>query len=240
MMKHCEEKKDMHRTLVRWVILASALVVLVVPAVNAPFPIAGLPGPSAASACSNPGCVITGTVTGAIDTYYSPITLSVTSLVIAEHPLAGQPTGALTLPGTLSLSINDRRGNNQGFVVSVSSGGFATRLSSTTIPGSAVAVNGVNATTAACLGVGSMLCSSIIPLVGAYGKTLENPVAVAAECPTANIGMGLYNVGVNLNVGLNGTTAEVFGFAPASWYGTFNVMVDESAPSVRGACGGTS
>jgi hypothetical protein len=158
-------------------------------------------------------------------------------VVIAEHQLSGQPASAISVPATLSLSVNDRRGNNQGFVVSVSSNGFSTRLSSTAIPPSSVTVSNVSSTLAACLGVGNISCSPVIPLPTSYGKSLDGLVSIAAQCPSANIGMGIYNIGVGLNVGLTGSTAEVFDFAPASWYGSFNVAVDESLPTVQGVCG---
>jgi hypothetical protein len=100
-----------------------------------------------------------------------------------------------------------------------------------------VTVGSVTSTLAACLGVGATVCATLQPLPSAYGKSLDTPVAVAAQCPTAAIGMGLYNVGVGLNVGLTGSTAEVFDFAPASWSGSFSVAVDESRPSVQSVCG---
>jgi hypothetical protein len=229
-----EKEMPQHRVL-RLVVLAGVLAALAVPAATLPIP--GVAALQTVSACSTPSCVITGTVSGAIDTYYSPITLSVTSVVIAEHQLTGQPTTTVSVPGTLSLSINDRRGNNEGFVVSVSSNGFSTRLSSTMIPPSSITVSNVTSTLAACLGVGNIACSPVIPLPASYGKSLDSPVSIAAQCPSTSIGMGLYNIGMGLNVGLSGSTAEVFGFAPASWYGSFNVAVDESLPAVQGVCG---
>jgi hypothetical protein len=228
MPRHC---------VLRVVVLAGVLATLALPTATLSLP-GGFQAPQTASACSNPGCVITGTVTGDIDTYYSPITLSVTSVVIAEHQLSGQPVSSVSvIPGTLSISINDRRGNNEGFVVSVSSNGFSTGLSTTTIPPSSVTVSNVSSTLAACLGVGNIACAPVIALATSYGKSLDSPVSIAAQCPSANIGMGLYNIGVGLNVGLSGSTAEVFDFAPASWSGSFNVAVDESLPTVQGICG---
>lgn len=222
----------MRRHALRSLVLIAALAALSVPVFSAT---------QNASACSNPGCTITVPIGGVpIDTYYSPISITASSASFNEYPLAGQPM-SVTLPGSLSLSVADWRGNNQGFDVSLSSTGFASSLSTTTIPASDISVTSVTSTLTGCLGVGTPGCSSIMTTPAAVGSTLDTSPVVAAACPAEAIGFGMYDVGVGLSLNLSGTAAEIFGSAPASWYGSFSVTVNEGTMfnAAADGCGGT-
>jgi hypothetical protein len=221
----------MRRLALRALILAAALTTLAVPV----FRMSGTPGSSVistASACSVPGCVFTSTVTGAFNTFFSPITITVSSVTMQEFHLHGEQTTGVSLPGTLTLSVNDLRGNNEGFVVSVSSGGFSCTVpnfcTGTAIAASDLSVSSVTASLASCIG----MCAAITGLSSAVGKTLDMPVAVAAQCPAELIGLGLYNISVGYTASLSASEAEAFTFFPASYSGTFSLSVDESAATV--------
>jgi len=226
----------MRRLVLRALILAAALTALAVPV----FRVTGTSGSSViptASACSVPTCVFTTTVTGALNTFFSPITITVSSVTISEIQLHGEVATTTTVPGSLTLAVNDLRGNNEGFVVSVSSSGF-----SCTVPnfctGTAIAASDLSvtspptATLTSCIG----MCAPIKGLPGAVGKTLDMPVAVAAQCPAELIGLGLYSVSVPWTATLSATEAEAFNFFPASYSGTFFLSVDESAATVAANC----
>lgn len=222
----------MRRHTFRALVLAGALAALSVPVFSAT---------QNASACSNPGCSITVPIGGVpIDTYFSPISITASSATFAEYQLTGEQT-SLTLPGSLSVSVADLRGNNQGWDLSVSSTGFSSSLSSVSIPGSDLSVTGVTSTLTSCVGVGATGCSTIQTVTSGMSATLDMNPIVAVACPAEAVGLGYYDIGVNMNLNLSGQAAEVFTFAPASWYGNFSVTVNEGTsfnPGTDG-CGST-
>jgi hypothetical protein len=193
-----------------------------------------------ASACAEPSCQIIVPIGGVpVDTYYSPISATSNGASFNETALAGQ-VAPIVVPGSLSISIADWRGNNQGLDVQVYSDGFSSSLANGyVIPATDLTVAGVNAVLTTCMGVGVVGCSSIGTAPGAIGAMLDaatNPV-VAVACPDEAIGFGMYNVGVDMTLTLNGTDAEIFGSAPASWYTDFFVTINEGAGVNFGALG---
>lgn len=193
-----------------------------------------------ASACAEPGCQIIVPIGGVpVDTYYSPISATSNGASFAETALAGQ-VSPIIIPGSLSVSIADWRGNNQGFDVQVYSDGFSSSLANGyVIPATDLTVAGVTPVLTACMGVGVVGCSTLGTAPGAIGATLDaatNPV-VAVACPAEAIGFGMYNLGVDMTLTLNGTDAEIFGSAPASWYTDFFVTINEGAGVDFGSLG---
>lgn len=183
-----------------------------------------------ASACAEPGCQIIVPIGGVpVDTYYSPISATSNGASFAETALAGQ-VSPIIIPGSLSVSIADWRGNNQGFDVQVYSDGFNSSLADGyTIPATDLTVSAVTSTLTACLGEGTPGCSSIDTAPGAVGSMLDsatNPV-IAVACPISATDDGLYNVDLAMDLNLNGTDAEIFGSTPASWYTNFYVTINE-------------
>lgn len=204
---------------VRALMLACILTVLSVPAFGTV---------QRAAACSNPGCVITVTSPGQIDTYVSPISVSAVTSTFAERATTSQ-VPSLTIPGTLGFTVMDLRGNNQGFIASVTSSSFTSSLFPLLpISNTAVLVAGTPSVTLTCYGPYS--CAPGQGVASSAGSTLDKDPAVAVECPIASIGEGQYAVSVPLKIGVDGLTAEKLGSYPASYYGTFTVSIAEGQP----------
>ena len=226
----------MRRLAVRVLILAAALTTLAVPV----FHVAGPPGWGAiptASACSNVGCVISSTIPSQIETFVSPITVSATTATFAERATSAQATGPLTLTGSVGFTVYDLRGNNQGWVASLTSSGFSSSLFPfSTIPASALTVSGLPTVAMTCLGpLGPGGANTCGPGRGVTSTVdLSMVPAVAVECPTEAIGEGAYAVSVPLLLtipnGPPGFQAEKFGSYPASWFGNFTVGIMEGQP----------
>src|ERR671930_2028839 len=106
------------RYALRTLILAGALVALSVPVFSVTH---------SASACSLNGCTISVTGSGTIDSYFSPLEVGTPTIVCDEVQLSGEHNNYFS-GCDLTFSTLDPRGNNEGFVVSVSSGGFSSSL----------------------------------------------------------------------------------------------------------------
>ena len=181
-----------------------------------------------AAACSNAGCVITVTSPGQIDSYVSPISVSAVTSTFAERATTSQ-VSSLTIPGTLGFTVMDLRGNNQGFIASVTSSSFTSSLFPLLpISNTAIMVTGTPSVTLTCYGPYS--CAPGTGVASSVGATLDKDPAVAVECPVASIGEGQYAVSVPLKIGVDGLTAEKLGSYAASYYGTFTVSVAEGQP----------
>lgn len=203
----------------RALMLACILTVLAVPAFGTA---------ERAAACSNPGCVITVTAPGQIESYVSPISVSAVTSTFAERATTSQ-VSSLTIPGTLGFTVMDLRGNNEGFVASVTSSNFTSSLFPLLpISNTAIMVSGTPSVTLTCYGPYG--CGDGKGVASSSGTTLDKDPAVAVECPSANIGEGQYAVSVPLQIGVTGLTAEKFGSYPASYFGTFTVSVAEGQP----------
>src|SRR5919199_3973514 len=112
----------------RTLILAGALVALSVPVFSVTHSV---------SACSNPNCSTSSTASGTIDTYFSPLEVSTPTIVCDEVQLSGEHNNYFS-GCDLTFTTLDPRGNNQGFVVSVASGGFSSSLAFDSATGAVV------------------------------------------------------------------------------------------------------
>jgi hypothetical protein len=215
-----KEVLEMHRHAFRTLIVAAALTALVVPVFSATH---------SASACSNPGCTTTTTISGVIDTYVSPISLSQASATISERATTAQ-TPVVSLSGTVYFTVLDARGNNEGWIAYLLANGFSSSLFPLLpIPGSDVTVTATPGNLLTCYGPYS--CGRGVGILPSSNLGL-NP-AVAAECPIEAIGEGSYAISVPINVTVTGLTAEKLGSYPASWFGSFTASVIEGQdPSV--------
>jgi len=206
----------MHRHTIRTLILAAALTALVVPVFSAA---------QSASACSNPACTTTTTISGVIDTYVSPIQLSLASATIAERATSAQ-AAVVSLDGNVSFTVLDARGNNQGWVASLQANGFSSSLFPLLpIAGSSIIVTATPMVVLTCYGPFS--CGMGRGIAPAVGSNLGSAQPVAVECPIESIGEGSYAVSVPVNVTVTGLTAEKLGSYPASWFGSFTASVVE-------------
>jgi hypothetical protein len=181
-----------------------------------------------AMACSNAGCVTTVTSPSQIDTYVSPISVTAVTSTFTERATTAQ-VATVSIPGSLGFTVMDARGNNQGFVASVTSSAFTSTLFPLLpISNTAILVSAVPAVTAVCYGPYN--CGSGQGLSSSLGTSLGSDPAVAVECPVASMGEGQYAVTVPLNLTVTGLTAEKLGSYPASYAGTFTVSVAEGQP----------
>lgn len=243
-----KEATDMRRKAFRSLILAGALVALSVPVFSVAPSIPGLGSfLTSVSACSNPGCIITGTITGTVGTFYSPITIQTSPSNEVESQLCGQPgtdtcPSPVVIPGMLSFGVSDNRGQSQGFTVFV--GGPGTSFASApgtpsgvaiSVDGSAFTVTGDSASLTSCFGLTG--CAPIVPLASAVGMNLSNPVAVAQQCTNlSDYGNGMYTVGVDYNITLSGQTAENFGLYSGVYDTAIPVSVGEGPANTGGVC----
>jgi hypothetical protein len=228
-----KEETYMRRHPFRALILAAALATLAVPVFNlAPM----------ASACSTATCSSSGGSTGLVDSYFSQLTVGTPTTVCGEVMLTGEHNYAFTCD--LTFGISDLRGNNEGFVASVSSGGFTNSLAwdsvtgmPVTIPPGDITNSGVISTTPiSCVGtLPGVSCETEYPLLGTVGAPLSasSPLPIIVGCPTQEEGEGTYSNAVALDVLVPAGTpeGEVFAKHALSWTGTFTVTVTES-PSI--------
>lgn len=204
---------------IRALVLACAITAMSVPLFNASNP---------ASACSNPGCVVTATTTGQIETYVSPLTVTAITTTFAERATTSQ-VPSVTIPGSLSFTVLDARGNNEGFVASVSSSGFSSSLFPLLpITSTDILITSTPTVDVVCYGPGK--CSPGVGLASSIGTNLASNPAVAVECPLESIGEGQYAATVPLSLTVTGLTAEKLGSYPASYFGSFTVSVAEGQP----------
>jgi hypothetical protein len=181
-----------------------------------------------AMACSNAGCVTTVTSPSQIDTYVSPISVTAVTSTFLERATTSQ-VASVSIPGSLGFTVMDARGNNQGFVASVTSSSFASSLFPLLpISNTAILVSATPTVTAVCYGPYN--CGSGTGLASSVGASLGSNPAVAVECPVASMGEGQYAVTVPLSLTVTGLTAEKLGSYPASYAGTFTVSVAEGQP----------
>src|SRR5439155_7515551 len=156
------------------------------------------------------------------NTVFSPITVTVTSVTIAEIQLMGEVGTTTTIPGSLTFSVNDRRGNNEGFVLSLMSNGFSCTVPSV-CTGTAIAASDVSVTSLSA-SVAPTTCWPVVPpafgcgnvsgIMSSVGKTLDTLVPIYVQCPTEVIGMALYDLPVGFQASLSAAEAEMFAFLP--------------------------
>jgi hypothetical protein len=215
------------RYALRTLILAGALVALSVPVFSVTHSVA---------ACSNPDCTTSATGSGMIDTYFSPLEVSAPTIVCDEVQLSGEHPNYFS-GCDLTFTTLDPRGNNQGFVVSVSSGGFSSSLAfdSATgkfvnIPAGALTFVQADAVLTHCYGIFfGLACENVKAVTGNYGRTLSStslPVLVA--CPANATGKGQWANHVRLNLTVpDAGVGLIFGEDALSWTGNFTVTLSE-------------
>ena len=219
------------RNVFRMLILAGALVALSVPV----FSVTHI-----ASACSNPDCFTQSTGIGTIDSYFSPLEVDPPTIVCDELELKGE-LRYYSSYCDLTFTTLDPRGNNEGFLVSVSSTGFWNKLAYDSATGSPVKIPAryltfaeADATLTHCYGLTpSVACELVGPLTGYYGRSLSStPLPVLVACPSDTTGKGQWANHVRLNLAVpDAGVGLIFGADALSWYGDFTVTLSEG-PSI--------
>ena len=217
------------RNVFRMLILAGALVALSVPVFSVTH---------SASACSLTNCTTSVKGSGTIDTYFSPLEVDAPTIVCDEVRLNGEHHDGNYYSGcNLTFTTLDPRGNNEGFLVSVSSNGFWSNLAYDSVTGKRVNIPArdlsfteADATLTHCYGLTpSVACELVGPLTGYYGRSLSStPLPVLVACPSDTTGKGRWANHVRLNLAVpDAGVGLIFGADALSWYGDFTVTLSE-------------
>jgi hypothetical protein len=240
----------------RALIVAGALVALSVPALNAASALPGVDLISSASACSydqtDPNCSSTVPITGVpVDSFYSPPVLSATPVVFKETKVGGEANVAI--PGGVTLAVNDLRGSNAGFAVSLAAGDNTTPYcltgSAANIPAADCLVQNSQpngGTGPFCKGLYGYtpVCEAItntgLGLPATSGLALNIARYVAFACPVQGHGLGLYTIPVNLLIALPADSPENIAFnATGTWNPHFTAILTEGSSLLGGPDGTT-
>jgi hypothetical protein len=242
----------------RALIVAGALVALSVPALNAASVLPGIHLISSASACSIPGqpegnCSITVPITGVpVDSFYSPPVLSANPVVFNQTKVGGEANVAI--PGGVTLTVNDLRGNNAGFAVSLAAGDNTTPNCLTGYAGNIPAADcllqnsqpngGTGPFCRALYGYTPVGCEAVtntgLGLPAAPGLALNIARYVAYACPVLGHGLGLYNIPVNLLIALPADSPENIAFnGTGTWNPHFTAILTEGSSLLGGPDGAT-
>jgi len=207
-----------------------AILVLAIPTLTAPMP---------ATACSNPGCSTSSSGTTLLESFFSPLSVSVNSTVCNEFALSGQRD--ITVPCFVTYTLHDPRGNNEGFLVLVATSGFTNSLAVDTvtgapvvIPPSDISLTSSNATLTNCFGLRAPIttCEIPRPITTSVGMVIPGTppgLPILVGCPTQEVGEGVYagTITSTVHLPLGTPENEVFGKYPLSWSGTFTITVQE-------------
>jgi hypothetical protein len=144
------------------------------------------------------------------------------------------------LNGSVSFTVSDLRGNNQGWVAYLSCAGASTGqpcITSSLAPsgnGAQIMANQVAIAGLATVSLTPFFGQSFGPgiAINSTGKTLDTMQPVAGECPVEGIGQGIYNVSVPLSATLTGLQTE-YVTLPVSWTGNLDLTIIEG-PSAGG------
>jgi hypothetical protein len=217
------------RNAFRTLILAGALVALSVPVFS-------VTQTHIASACSNRDCFTQSTGSGTIDSYFSPLEVDPPTIVCDELQLQGEHPyyyGGCDL----NFTTLDPRGNNEGFLVSVSSNGFWSNLAYDSVTGKRVNIPArdlsfkeADATLTHCYGLTSTVaCEPVGALTDYYGRSLSStPLPVLVACPSDTTGKGRWANHVRLDLAVpDAGVGLIFGADALSWYGDFTVTLSE-------------
>ncbi len=212
----------MRSKFIRALAVAGALTALSIPVVNA----------GQASAFSNPGGSTSSSGGGTLDSYVSPLSVSRPTSDL-ERATTAQVTGTITLNGTVGFTVEDPRGNDQGFAVALSSTDYNSSLFNfqPAVAASAVSVTGASTVTPTCFTNASegLACAAAHGYYdpAAQAETLDMNPIVAVQCPTQSIGFGAYAIQVPISAKVTGTAAELFGSLPVSLDSTYTATVYE-------------
>jgi hypothetical protein len=212
----------------RTLILAGALVALSVPVFSVTH---------SASACSTGApCRTSASASGTIDSYFSSLEVDPPTIVCDEVQLSGEHNNYYS-GCDLTFTTLDPRGNNAGFLVSVSSHGFWNSLAydsatglHVNIPAGDLSFAEADATLTHCYGLfPSVACEDVDPLTGNYGRTLSaTPLPALVACPANVTGMGRWHNHVRLNLTVpDSGVGLIFGADALNWTGDFVVTLSE-------------
>jgi hypothetical protein len=239
----------------RALIVAGALVALSVPALNAASVLPGVDLISSTSACSYqtaPSCFTTVPITGVpVDSFYSPPVLSATPVVFNETKVGGEANVAI--PGGVTLTVNDLRGNNAGFAVSLLAGDNAATDCLTGYAGNIPAADCLLLNSSPNGGAGPFCqglygyppgCEAItnanLGLPAAQGLPLNIARYVAYACPVKGHGLGLYSIPVNLLIALPADSPANIAFnSTGTWNPHFTAILTEGSSLLGGSDGAT-
>jgi hypothetical protein len=245
----------------RALIVAGALVALSVPALNVASDVPGVHLISSALACSIPGksdadCSTTVPIIGVpLNSFYSPPVLSANPVVFNQTKVGGEANVAI--PGSVTLTVNDLRGNNAGFAVSLAAGDNTTPNCLTGYAGNIPAADcllqnsqpngggtGPGPFCKGLYGYTPVGCETItntgLGLPAAPGLTLNIARYVAYGCPVQGHGLGLYNIPVNLLIALPADSPENIAFnGTGTWNPHFTATLTEGSSLLGGPDGAT-
>lgn len=168
---------------------------------------------------------------------------------VASAPVATFPElsllgeTAVTVPVTVSFTVNDSSGSTQGFVAALGTSGYGSSLlpSWFTIQPSQFAVAATPDVFAVCApGSGGTApgCGPGLGVASSGGQTLDTNPPVAVQCPTAATGAGAYDVRVPLTLTLTAQQVQLLGSLPIELTGGFSVTVTQPQdPSIYQAYG---
>jgi hypothetical protein len=191
------------------------------------LPVASMQKASACDVYTLNSCTGSTTVSVYGDTVTSPMTFTVNSISFQEAQLAGEVPYNIT--GTLSLALDDWRGNNEGFVVQLSANDGHAAGANVAIPSSDYSVTSSTPTNGFCgVSYSSGACETLAGYVPSGDLSSYQTVGCAAALTSGAEGYGMYTLDVGLLLGIpldQQPLNEVFGTNPKSWLHSFNVQV---------------
>lgn len=232
----CQQEGRMR---LNWGSLAIALCVVIGVLIAPAQPVLG--GLSWTGTCSEPGCsrVLQLASTSTAAGFIGPITATIAPVVFGSLPVQGSlsATQTITIPGTLAITVDDMRGNNQGFSVSIRCGEdslapcFTSPRAPAGIPASSVSIAGQTLSRGVLFygdGIGQAIG------LDATGHSLDNSSVVGGACPRAIIGQGIYQYDVPLLLTLQYPATD-YVTLPVGFTAHFYVTVTEDVSPV--GCG---
>jgi hypothetical protein len=191
------------------------------------LPVASMQKASACDVYTLNSCTGTTPISVVGDTVTSPMTFTVNSISFNEAQLAGEVPYNIT--GTLSLAVDDMRGNNEGFVVQLQAISGTAPGTNVSIPGSDYYATSSVATNGFCgVSYTGGACETLSGVVPTSDLGTPQTVGCAPALTSGAEGYGMYtlDVGLLLNIPLDQQPLnEIFGTNPKSWTHSFNVSV---------------
>jgi hypothetical protein len=192
------------------------------------LPVASMQKASACDVNTLNNCTGTITVTGIGDTNTSPMTFTVGTPAFSETLLAGEV--AYAIPGSLSIALDDLRGNNEGFVVQLSANPGTAPGANVTIPARDYTVTSSTATNGFCaVSYTGGACETLSGIVPSGDLSSAETIGCAPYLASGQEGYGMYTLDVGLLLSISPTSDpfldEVFGTNPKSWSHSFNVSL---------------
>ncbi len=220
----------MRRRFLRSLVVVAALSAMAVPVFNVTH---------SASACSQGqmdsegNCTVTITGGNSFDTYISPLTATLGTTSFGELPtqaeLANNATA--TVSGTVSFSVFDLRGNNQGFdaFLQCDRRCLTSPQFPSGVPASDFSVSGMPSDDVD-LFLGDATGDESAQdgyLTDPTGQTLDSPVLVGGECKISAIGQSIYTDDVPVAMTLRFPETHILTL-PISYDGNFLLTIQEN------------